>query len=78
MNGIDYQRLLSLSNKVKSNQASKPEKDEYMNLLYHNDSITQKQYNDYKQGRNVEEIINAALVIGGIVLLGYLLTKITE
>lgn len=78
MNGIDYQRLLFLSNKVKSGQATKTEKDEYMDLLYTNRSVTQKQYNDYKSGRNVEEIVNAALVIGGIVLLGYLLGKLTE
>ena len=78
MNGIDYQRLLFLSNKVKSGQANKSEKDEYMDLLFRNRSITQKQYDDYRAGRNVDDIIGAALVIGGIVLLGYLLGKLTE
>ena len=75
---INYQRLLSLSQKVKTGQANKAEKDEYMELLYQNNSITAKQYNDYKSGRNVEDVLGAALVIGGIVLLGYLLGKATE
>jgi hypothetical protein len=75
---MNYQRLLSLSQKVKTGQASKAEKDEYMNLLYQNNSLTDKQYKDYKAGRNVEDVLGAALVIGGIVLLGYLLGKATE
>ena len=75
---INYQRLFSLSQKVKTGHATKPEKDEYMELLYQNNSITHKQYNDYKSGRNVEDIFNTALVIGGIVLLGYLLGKLND
>lgn len=75
---MNYQRLLSLSQKVKAGHANKSEKDEYMDLLYKNKSITIKQYNDYKAGRNVEDILGAALVIGGIVLLGYLLGKATK
>ena len=78
MSGMNYQRLLFLSQKVKSGQATKPERDEYMDLLFQNNSITAKQYHDYKAGRNTEDILGAALVIGGIVLLGYLLGKATE
>lgn len=78
MSGINYQRLLFLSQKVKSGQASKSERDEYMDLLFQNNSITSKQFHDYKADRNTEDIIGAALVIGGIVLLGYLLGKATE
>lgn len=72
---INYQKLLSLSQKVKAGEANKAERDEYMELLFQNGSITPKQYNDYTAGRNTEDILGTALVIGGIVLLGYLLTK---
>ncbi|WP_339790914.1 hypothetical protein [uncultured Imperialibacter sp.] len=78
MNNINLQKLLSLSQKVQSGKATKDQTDEYMSLLLQNKSITAKQYSDYKSNRNVDDIVNAAVVIGGIVLLGYLLGKLTE
>lgn len=78
MNNINYNRLLFLNEKVNSGNATKEEKDELMNLLYFNNSITQKQYDDYKAGRNRDELVRTALTIGGIVLLGYLIGKATE
>jgi len=78
MSNINYHRLHFLSQKVKSAQATKSETDEYMELLYQNNSITPKQFKDYKAGRNKEDILGASIVIGGIVLLGYLLGKVTE
>lgn len=75
-NNIDYKRLLSLNQKVSANTATKAEKDELMSLLYKNNSITRKQYDDYLSGRNIDDILGAALTIAGIVLLGYLLDKL--
>ena len=75
-NNIDYKRLLSLNQKVSANTATKAEKDELMSLLYNNNSITRKQYDDYLSGRNMDDILGAALTIAGIVLLGYLLDKL--
>lgn len=76
MNGINYQRLSYLGDKVKAGGASKAEKDEFMSLLLQNGSITSVQYNDYVAGRNSDDIVNAALAVGAIVLLGYLLSEI--
>ncbi len=73
---IDYQRLMTLNQKVKTNVASKVERDEYMLLLFENNSITKNQFDDYKAGRNNEELFDTAITIGGIVLLGYLLGKV--
>lgn len=75
-NNIDYKRLLSLNQKVSANTATKAEKDELMSLLYKNNSITRKQYDDYLSGRNMDDVLGAALTIAGIVLLGYLLDKL--
>jgi hypothetical protein len=75
-NNIDYTRLLTLNQKVQQNSATNLEKDELMSLLYRNNSITRKQYDDYKSGQNIEEVFKAALVIAGIVLLGYVLDKV--
>ena len=75
-NNINYDRLLVLNLKVKNNSASNSERDELMNLLYKNNSITKKQYDDYIAGRNIDDILKASIAIAGIVLLGYLLSKL--
>lgn len=49
-----------------------------MRLLYGNGSITSTQYQNYLRGDNTEAIVKAALTIGGIILLGYLLSKMAE
>lgn len=76
MNGMDYQRLAHLGDKVRGNMASKLEKDEYMELLFRNGSISQQQYSDYRSGRNVDAIVNAALAVGAVLLIGYLLKEL--
>lgn len=73
---INYQRLQQLSSKVKSNAATEKEKDEYMLILYNNGSITQNQYDKYLNDKSSNESLGAAVTIGGIILLGYLLSKL--
>lgn len=76
MKSINYHRLSYLGDRVKAGQATKTEKDEFMSLLYQNGNITAVQYNDYVAGRNTDNIINAALAVGAVVLLGYLLKEL--
>lgn len=76
MKGLNYERLSYLGDKVKAGTASKSEKDEFMLLLYQNGNITAVQYNDYVDGRNTDKIINAALAVGAVVLIGYLLKQL--
>jgi hypothetical protein len=73
---INYQRLQQLSNKVKSNTATQQEKDEYMLMLYNNGSITKNQYDKYIIDKSNNESLGAAVTIGGIILLGYLISKL--
>ena len=73
---IDYGRLSFLGERVKANLASKAEKDEYMLMLRHSGNITEQQYNDYLANRNSEELLNAALSVGAIVLIGYVLKEL--
>ena len=75
---MDYHRLSTLGEKVKANQASNSEKDESMSLLYQDGRITEKQYTDYLNKKNSDDILNAALAIGAIVLIGYLLGEIFD
>lgn len=78
---INYQRLSYLGDKVKLGLATKTEKDEFMFMLYQNGSITPKQYNDYKVNGNTnqtEEIVNAALAVGAVLLIGYLISEMLK
>lgn len=77
-NTIDFQRLSYLGDKLKSGFATKQEQDEYMLILYKNSKITEDQYNKYLADENTSktnEIINAALAIGAILLIGYLISE---
>lgn len=78
MNGLDYQRLADLGNKVRDNGASAAERDEYMDLLYRNGSITSQQWQDYRNGKNVDEILKAAVAVGAVLLIGYLIQAMFE
>ncbi|MGV7105777.1 hypothetical protein [Flavobacterium sp. U410] len=75
---IDYIRLQQLSDKVKANSATQQEKDEYMQMLYQNGSITQNQYDKYLKDKSNNDTWEAAKTIGGILLLGFLLKKLFE
>lgn len=78
MNTFNYQRLSYLGDKVKLGTATKEEKDEFMLMLYQNGSITQKQYNEYLANgnkTNTDEIVNAALAVGAVLLIGYLIKE---
>ena len=77
-NNLDFRRLSYLGDKLKAGLATKQEKDEYMLILYKNGSITQKQYNDYLANANktnTDEIVNAALAVGAVLLIGYLISE---
>lgn len=74
---IDYYKLQQLSDKVKNNTATQQEKDEYMLMLYKNGSVTKNQYDKYLSDKSSNESLGAAITIGGIILLGYLISKFT-
>lgn len=78
-NHLDFGRLSYLGDRLKAGLATKQEKDEYMLILYRNGSITQKQYNEYLTNgnkTNTDEIVNAALAVGAVLLIGYLIKEI--
>lgn len=75
---IDYKRLEYLNRKVKNKTASTSERDEYMLLLYQNKSITKSQYDKYLADKSSDSVLGAAITIGGILLLGYIIDKLTS
>jgi len=76
---IDYKRLVDLGVLIKDGKATKSEKDEYMYILFKNGQLPEKQYNEYKNGdKYSDNIVNAALAIGAVFLMGYLLSKLFD
>lgn len=75
---IDPELLSVFSQKIHTGTATKAEKDDYMWMLYQNGSITKAQYDNYLSGANANDILNTALAIGAIILLGLILKKAIE
>ncbi|MBN9284849.1 MULTISPECIES: hypothetical protein [unclassified Flavobacterium] len=75
---MDYSRLLELKRLIDNKQATSEQKKEYLNILYRNGNITKEQYDAYLKNQNTDEIINAALTIGGVLLAAWLITKLFE
>ena len=73
-----YNRLLELKSIIDQNRATSQQKREYIELLYQNDNISEKQYNAYLNNQNTDEIFKAALTIGGVVLAAWLISKLLE
>lgn len=78
-NNLDFQRLSYLGDRLRAGLATKQEKDEYMLILYRNGNITQQQYNEYlanDKKTNTDEIVEAALAVGAVLLIGYLIKEL--
>lgn len=73
---FDYRKFTILGDKVKSGNATIQEKDEFMKMLFQNGRLSKTQYDEYLKNRNNNDIIDAALAIGGIILIGYLLAEL--
>lgn len=72
----EYQRLSYLGDRVKAGKATNEEKDEFMQYMYTHGKITKQQYDDYKADRNKDEVVNAALAVGAVVLIAYLIDRL--
>ena len=72
------QRLQELNWKINNKNASPEEKLEYLQLLYDNGNITSEQLESYKKGRNVDDILMAAMVIGGAALVALIFKKLLD
>lgn len=75
---INTQKLSTLSQKIQSGISTKSEKDDYMWMLYQNGSITKTQYDNYSNEKNANEVLNAGLAIGAIILFGLLMKKVAN
>ena len=74
---MDLFKIESLNEKIRKKTATTAEKDEYMFMLYQNNSITHPMYERYLKDKNEPDLISAAITIGGIILLGFILKTVS-
>lgn len=67
---MKYSRLQELRDKIESNISSKEERDEFINMLYADEAITEEQYADYNDDAHSEVILRMSLSISTIILFG--------
>lgn len=85
--------IYALRNKISQNQATSAEMNRYLNLLLkssdHNKNVVEnyihevgydsiKDFQNHLNEKSNQEVMNGLLIIGGAVLLGYLLNKLSE
>lgn len=78
MTDVDYHRLHELKVLIDSGGATTTEKNEYMKKLFDNGNIKKEQYESFIQGKNSDNILRAGSVIGGFVLLHWVVFKFLE
>lgn len=71
----NYTRISQLGEKIKNNTATPLERDEYMTLMYNTGLIGKEQYDQYLANKNTDDLVKAALVVGAIALIAYLVSK---
>jgi len=72
----EYYRLLELKRLIDTKRATKNDEREYIDLMYSQNRITQKQYENYMSNKNSDDILQATLTIGGVLLAAWLLNKL--
>ncbi|ATA94669.1 hypothetical protein CGC54_10165 [Capnocytophaga canimorsus] len=78
MDKTQYERLYYLNDKISQEKASDEEKDEYVRILRDNGTITNDQYDKYLQSKNGDDLLKIILLVGGIALLAYIISKGTN
>ncbi len=74
----DYQKILELKQLIDSGEANSNQKREYMKILFNNGHISESQYQKYLNDQTKEDILGAGLVIGGFLLVSWLIGKLLD
>ena len=70
------ERLSELNDKIKNGVASPADEKEYMTFLFNNGNITEKQYDNYMSGKNKEDMLKGALLVGGALLVAWIIKRL--
>ena len=78
-NEADYKALMALREKINNKTASFEEQKQYMRMLTDEGKMTEEQYQMFAQKDKLQnDILDAALTIGGIILITWLVGKLLE
>ncbi|GIZ16638.1 hypothetical protein [Capnocytophaga catalasegens] len=78
-NEADYKTLLHLRDKINENTATFEEQKQYVYMLTQEGKFSQEQYQAFAQKSNLQNnILNAALAIGGIILTAWLISELSK
>lgn len=78
-NQADYQILMDLRKKINNKTATFEEEKQYVRMLTDEGKLTQEQYKMFAEKDTLQnEVLNAALAIGGIILVAWLAGKLLE
>jgi hypothetical protein len=70
--------IRDLIKKIQSQTADTREKDAYIEYLHKIGKISAEKYKEYNSGRNVDHILQLALIAGIAILAGILINKLIE
>ncbi len=75
---MNFSRLNTLRGKINEGTSTESENLEFINLLHAEGSMPDKIMQDYKGSGDKIEILKAANIIAGIILLGHILMMVAE
>jgi hypothetical protein len=73
---MDRKRFTELDRKVRKRRASLAEKVEYMQILRDNNSISPKQFEDFRNDINKDDLMRLGLIIGGTIFLQWMIQEL--
>lgn len=78
-NQEDYEKLMALREKINNKTASFEEQKQYVRMLADEGKMTEEQYQMFAQKDKLQnDVLDAALIIGGALLLVWLASKYFE
>lgn len=78
-NEADYKALMAFREKINNKTASFEEQKQYVRMLTDEGKMTEEQYQMFAQKDKLQnDILDAALTIGGIILTTWLVGKLLE
>ena len=76
--GPDLARMSELTDAIRSKTATSADVDEFMDLMHRTGRISEFQWKQYRDGRDVEMVLSSAMAIAGLILMVYLVDKLLK
>ncbi|MDR0606398.1 MAG: hypothetical protein LBG80_19150 [Bacteroidales bacterium] len=78
MTQTELNRIRELYNKIENKTITQIEKDEFVEIFYRNNVLSEKSYKSYRKNEFVDAIIRTCITLGGIIFAGILIREAIE